>query len=77
MTEGQNSKRYDLEDRTFEFVKRVRTFIKRLPKAIHIDEDVRQLVKSSGSVGSQKVVIPEKAGIQCFYDVLDAGSGPA
>jgi len=32
MTKRQNSKPYDLEDRTFAFAKRVRAFVKKLPK---------------------------------------------
>jgi len=32
MTKNINSKKYDLEDRTFEFAKRVRAFIKKLRK---------------------------------------------
>jgi four helix bundle protein len=55
MTETQNTKRYDLEDRTLAFAKRVRTFIKKLQRAIHIEEDTRQLVKASGSVGANYI----------------------
>ena len=55
MTEAQNAKRYDLEERTFAFAKRVRTFTKKLPRAIDIDEDIRQLVKASGSVGANYI----------------------
>ena len=52
MTEKQNPKQYDLEDRTLEFAKRVRVFIKKLPKTIANFEDIKQLVRSSGSVGA-------------------------
>ena len=52
MTEKQNSKPYDLEERTFQFAKRVREFVKKLPKTIANIEDSRQLVKASGSVGA-------------------------
>ena len=55
MTETTDSKRYDLEDRTLAFAKRVRAFVKKLPKAIHIVEDIRQLVKASGSVGANYI----------------------
>lgn len=52
MTEKQISKQYDLEERTFEFAKRVREFVKKLPKTIANIEDSRQLVRASGSVGA-------------------------
>ena len=43
---------YDLEDRTFEFAKAIRLFAKTLPRTIANIEDVKQLVRSSGSVGA-------------------------
>ena len=43
---------FELEERTFQFAKDVRLFIKKLPKTIANIEDVRQLVKPSGSVGA-------------------------
>ncbi len=53
MTEIQKSKpAYDLEERTFEFAKAVRLFVKTLPKTIANIEDGKQVVKSSGSVGA-------------------------
>src|SRR5437588_10794723 len=55
MTEGENPKRFDLEERTFAFAKRTRAFIKRLPKTIGNIEDARQLVRSSGSVGANYI----------------------
>ena len=48
----QNSKpAYDLEERTFQFAKAVRLFVKTLPKTIANIEDGKQLIKASGSVG--------------------------
>ena len=47
-----NRKQYDLEDRTLEFAKNVRSFVKKLPKTIANIEDIRQVVKASGSVGA-------------------------
>ena len=43
---------YDLEERTFQFAKRVRLFVKTLPKTIANYEDSKQLVRASGSVGA-------------------------
>ena len=40
----------DLEERTFSFAESVRAFVKQLPKTISNVEDVRQLVRASGSV---------------------------
>ncbi|MDO9464404.1 MAG: four helix bundle protein [bacterium] len=51
----KNTKQYDLEDRTLEFARRVRTFIKKLPKTIANIEDGKQLVRSSGSVGANYI----------------------
>ena len=45
-------KRYDLEERTTAFAKRVRAFVKQLKKSIANIEDGRQVIKSSGSVGA-------------------------
>jgi four helix bundle protein len=53
MTEIQKSKpAYDLEERTFQFAKAVRLFVKTLPKTIANIEDGKQVVKASGSVGA-------------------------
>ena len=48
-------KQYDLEDRTLEFAKNVSAFVKKLPKTIANVEDIRQLVKASGSVGANYI----------------------
>jgi hypothetical protein len=55
MSEEGNSKPFDLEDRTFAFAKRIRDFIKMLSMTIANLEDVRQLVRSSGSVGANYI----------------------
>jgi len=55
MTETQNSKQYDLEDRTLAFAKKVRAFVKKLPKTIANIEDGKQLIKASGSVGANYI----------------------
>ena len=43
---------YDLEDRTFQFAKDVRLFVKTLPRTTANIEDGKQLIKASGSVGA-------------------------
>ena len=55
MTKKENSKRYDLEDRTFEFAKRVRAFVLRLTNTPANMEDRRQLIKASGSIGANYI----------------------
>ncbi len=55
MTEKQNSKRFDLEERTFQFAKKTGFYIKQLPKNISNLEYGRQVVDSSGSVGANYI----------------------
>ncbi len=55
MTEIQNSKQYDLEDRTLKFAEKVRSFVKKLNKTLANIEDSKQLVKASGSVGANYI----------------------
>ena len=55
MPKDENSKRFDLEERTFQFAKRTRAFVKRLPKTIANVEDSRQLIRASGSVGANYI----------------------
>ncbi len=50
-----SSKQYDLEDRTFEFARDVRAFVKVLPKTLSNIEDGKQLIRSSGSVGANYI----------------------
>jgi len=55
MSENQNSKRYDLEERTLKFSKSVALYIKQLPRSISNLEYSRQVVDSSGSVGANYI----------------------
>ena len=64
MTKIQNPKRlsllqakpiYDLEERTYQFAKAVRLFVKTLPKTIANIEDGKQVIKASGSVGANYI----------------------
>jgi len=67
MTEIQNSKPvYDLEERTFQFAKAVRLFVKTLPKTIANIEDGKQLIKASGSVGANYIEANESIGKKDF-----------
>lgn len=55
MNENSNIPIYDLEERTFQFAKNVRIWVKSLPKTITNIEDVKQLVRASGSVGANYI----------------------
>ena len=45
----QTNKQYDLEERTFQFAKRCKEFVKKLPKTTANIEYGKQLIRSSGS----------------------------
>src|SRR5207249_7899257 len=49
----------DLEDRTFLFAESVRTFVKGLPRTVSNTEDVKQLVRASGSAAANWVEADE------------------
>jgi four helix bundle protein len=49
----------DLEDRTFQFAESVRAFVKQLPRTFSNTEDVRQLVRASGSVAANWIEADE------------------
>ncbi len=52
---NENSKQYDLEDRTLKFAKNVRSLVKKLRKTVGNIEDGKRLVRSSGSVGANYI----------------------
>ncbi len=67
MNKNQNPKPvYDLEERTFQFAKRVRLFVKTLPNTLANVEDSRQLIKASGSVGANYREANESLGKKDF-----------
>ena len=51
----ESSKRYDLDERTLRFARNVGAFIKTLPRTLANDEDARQLVRASGTVGANYI----------------------
>mgnify|MGYP001586069067 CR=1 FL=1 len=67
MTEIQNSKQYDLEDRTLIFAKRVRDFVYKLPKITGNFEDGSQLIRASGSVGANYIEANESLSKKDFF----------
>jgi len=52
---SENSKKYDLEERTFIFAKNVIKYVMKLPKGIAYSEIGKQLVRSAGSVGANYI----------------------
>lgn len=59
-------KPYDLEERTLLFAKEVRVFVKKLPRTIANGEDIRQLIRASGSVGANYIEANESLGKKDF-----------
>ena len=55
MTKKENSKQYDLEERTLKFAKSVRSFVKKLKTTIANTEDGKQLIRASGSIGANYI----------------------
>jgi four helix bundle protein len=49
----------DLEERTFEFAQSVRAFVKQLPRTVSNTEDIKQLVRASGSVAANWIEADE------------------
>ena len=47
--------RYDLEERTFEFARRCRAFVRTVPRTITTISDAKQLVNASGSVAANYI----------------------
>ena len=46
---------YDLEERTFQFAKQIRIFVRKLPKTEANLEDCKQVIRSSGPVGTNYI----------------------
>ena len=52
MNKSQNSKQYDLEERTLKFLQNVIKLCKKLPRDTVNIELIRQLIRAAGSVGA-------------------------
>ena len=66
MAESENSKPFDLQDRTLVFAKQVLALVKALPKTLANTEDAKQLVRASGSVGADCVEANDALGKKDF-----------
>lgn len=67
MTKIQNNKKFDLEERTFNFAKQCRLLVKQITKTLGNIEDSKQLVRSSGSVHSNYLEANEALSKNDFY----------
>lgn len=52
---GGKNKKYDLEERTFQFATNCKDFLKKIDKSIHNIEYYKQLIRSSGSVAANLI----------------------
>jgi four helix bundle protein len=57
---------FDLEERACIFSKNIRMFVTLLPKTISNNEDIKQLVRSSGSIGANYIEANESLGKKDF-----------
>src|SRR5919204_5738907 len=66
MESGESKSGYDLEERTFQFARRVREWYKQIPRTISNFEDGKQLIRSSGSIGANYIEANESLGEKDF-----------
>lgn len=66
MTETVKNTKYDLEDRTYEFAKRCRDYVKKLPRTISNIEYGKQLINASSSVAANYIEANEALGKKDF-----------
>lgn len=68
MTENQSQKhQYDLEERTFQFAKATRDYVKVLPHTVTNYEYAKQLTRSSGSVAANYIEANEALSRKDFF----------
>lgn len=65
-SQNLKSKTFDLEERTFLFAQKIRQFSKSLPATIANREDIKQLLRSSGSIGANYIEANESLGKKDF-----------
>jgi four helix bundle protein len=66
MSSNENSKPFDLEERTFQFARAGRAFAKQLPRTVSNIEDVKQFIRASGSIGANYIEANEAIGKKDF-----------
>lgn len=60
-------KTFDLEERTFQFARDVRLFLKHFPKTMLHLEDIKQVLRSSASIGANDIEAREALSKKDFY----------
>ncbi|MEK7498152.1 MAG: four helix bundle protein [Patescibacteria group bacterium] len=68
MLETKNTKKYDLEERTFIFAQKCKAFVQGLPKTISNIEYSKQLVRSSGSQAANYIEANESLSKKDFVN---------
>ena len=66
MSNAENSKPYDLEERTAVFAEQSREFVKKLPRTIGNVQDAKQFIRASGSIGANYIEANEAIGKKDF-----------
>lgn len=66
MTSEAGGKSYDLEERTFQFARASREFVKKLSRTLGNIEDAKQFIRASGSVGANYIEANEAIGKKDF-----------
>src|SRR5437867_9262511 len=66
MSDQENSKPYDLEERTAVFAEQSRSFVKKLPRTIGNMEDAKQFIRASGSIGANYIEANDSIGKKDF-----------
>lgn len=56
------ARKYELENRTLELATSVRQFVRKLPRYMHMSEDVVQLLRASGALGAAYIEVNEANG---------------
>lgn len=66
MSENKKDKKYDLEERTFEFARDIRDFSRKAPMTLSNYEDFKQLIRATVSVGANYIEANENVGDKDF-----------
>jgi four helix bundle protein len=67
MNKNQSSKKYDLEERTYNFAKDVRDFVKEIQQNRNNTIYITQLLRSSSSIGANLIEAVEALSKKDFY----------
>jgi four helix bundle protein len=65
-TNNQKGKRYDLEDRTLIYARKVGEYVQKLPRSVSNIENGKQLIRAAGSVGANYIEANEALGKKDF-----------